>query len=298
MIDHDDLRRMSLSGNIPALRDAFAEYEEAIASAKEHNANAVFVYEDPKGNKAARSHIYELRQIKARVEARRKELKAGSLEYGRQVDGTAKRITADVEEMIAVHEAPLKAIEAREAARVASHEAALAAIVADELPPDSAGLRAELERVEAIETGDSWQEFRPRAQACRGAQLARIKALIEQAEQAEAQAAELERLRREQAEREQRERDERIAREARERAEAEAADRERKAAEAAAAREAALRAEAERKAAEIRKREADQAHRARVIAEAAEAIAKVDGGAQAIVEAIVAGEIPRVTVSF
>lgn len=234
----------------PAL--AYAEFRKQIEAAKADNANAVFIYEDPKGNKAARSHIHGLRLIKGRIEARRKEVKAEALEYGRAVDAFAKSLTGEVEEMIAVHEIPLKEIEEREAARVAAHEAALAAIVTEQLPSDSAGLRAELARVEAIETGEDWQEFRPRAVTAKADQIERLNNLLADAEQAEKQAAELERLRKAEEERIQKERDELIAREAREKAEAEAKAREEAAAKAAAEREAAIKAEAERKEREAR----------------------------------------------
>ena len=58
----------------------------------------------PKGYESVRVAIGECRDIRVKIEKRRKELKACALEYGRRVDGTAKSLTAMVESL----EEPLK----------------------------------------------------------------------------------------------------------------------------------------------------------------------------------------------
>lgn len=58
----------------------------------------------PAGYKLVRSAIAEIRTLRTSVEAKRKELKSGALEYGRKVDAVAKQLTALLEDI----EAPLK----------------------------------------------------------------------------------------------------------------------------------------------------------------------------------------------
>lgn len=53
--------------------------------------------DDTDGIAAVREHRLELKKIRVNIENRRKQLKADSLEYGRQVDGMAKALTAIIE---------------------------------------------------------------------------------------------------------------------------------------------------------------------------------------------------------
>ena len=103
---------------VARINDVFADFYKQLEEAKKVNEQTVFQYETPAGNKAARSHIYKLRQSKSAVESKRKEEKAESLKYGKDLDSEAKKITAEIEEMISVHDAPLKEIEERETVRV------------------------------------------------------------------------------------------------------------------------------------------------------------------------------------
>jgi len=315
---------------------AYSEFRAQLSKLREENASLVFDYHDPKGNKEARSHIHKLRRTKGAVESVRKEKKAASLAYGRRVDAEAKDIIGEIEDMIEVHERPIKEIEEAEKRRVE----AIAARIADirELG-DSTGTSAELrdclERLEAITIDETFAESAADAMVEHKAAAKRLRETLAAAEKAEAEAAELERLRAESAAREQREREERIAQEAAERARKEAeeaaardraraaqAERDRAAAEeraAKAAQEAEERAakaaqEAEermrreaaeksrREAEEVAKREADIEHRREINLAAAAALSREANitmdEARACVEAIARRQVPAVTISY
>ena len=100
------------------VNDVFADFQEQIKQAKKLNEQTVFDYEDKKGNKEARSHIYKLRQSVSAIEKVRKAEKAESLAYGKEIDSVAKSLAGELREMIAVHEDPIKAIEEREKQRI------------------------------------------------------------------------------------------------------------------------------------------------------------------------------------
>ncbi len=288
----------------------------------EENAAKTFDYEDPTGNKAARSHVYRIRQLKGAIEKRRKELKADSLEYGRRVDAVAKELAGEVEAMIDVHEKPLKQIEDRETQRKQAIQDAIDRIDAEWLAiqeTDSYTLDAldrAIERVKAIEIDpDTYQERMAEAAKIKGVTLEAMQARRAEVAKAVAEAAELARLREAEEERKQKEREEQIAREAEERAKREAAEREermkreheaaikreREQAEAKAraekeAREAKERAEAEAKA----KREADKKHRAKIISEAESSLVDIIGPdvSGLVIAAIADGKIKHVRIYF
>jgi colicin import membrane protein len=236
---------------------------------KEFNSKLVFDYEDPKGNKDARSHVYKLRQSKAAVEKARKEEKAASLEYGRRVDAEAKEIIAEIEAMIEVHQKHLDEIEQREQARIDGIKSRINAfVVATEglESLDSGAIHERLTQVKGVALDDSFAEFLAEAGQVKDMATKKLEAAHALAMKREADAAELERLRKEAAEREQKERDERLQREAAERAKAEAE------AKAQAEREALERkAREEKEAAEKRelelKLQAEKAEREKLEAE-------------------------------
>lgn len=238
----------------------YDEFRSQLAQLKDMNDRAVFDYEDPKGNKEARSHVYKLRQTRAAVEKARKEEKAASLEYGRRVDSEAKEIAAEIDSMIEVHAKPLEEIERRERDRVERHEANLSEIV-EAGEQTKAGwieipLQAMKDRMAEIEaqpiTKDVWEEFAVRAAEAKDAALSAMRAAIAQREEHDAKEAELERLRKEAEERAQKDRDEQIRREAAERAQREAEDRAQREREQAEAKAKAEREAGERRELELR----------------------------------------------
>lgn len=101
------------------------EFESQLAELKERNKAIYFDYEDPKGNKEARSHVAMLRRTKTAVETRRKELKQAALDYGREIDSQANQVKGEIETMIEVHAAPIKEIEEREKHRQARVSASM-----------------------------------------------------------------------------------------------------------------------------------------------------------------------------
>lgn len=290
---------------------AYNEFRAQLGELKAFNEQAVFDYEDAKGNKEARSHVYKLRQTKAAVDKVRKDEKAASLEYGRQVDAQAKEIVGEIESMIAVHQRPLDEIEQRESDRKAALEARIEKMreLATESNEDVAAsqLKQRLADLESYSLGDHWQEFEIEAARVKERGAADLKARITKRETYEAEQSELARLRREQAAREQQERDERISREAEQRATEAAEKRAQVERDAAERRELQLRLaaetsereriEADQRAARaahdaeerIRKEAADEAARAKADQESREAnkrhVAKVKARA---VEALVA----------
>lgn len=295
---------MTMIGHNSAIA-VYDEFRAQLGQLRKANKDAIFDYEDSKGNKEARSHIYKLRQTKSAVEKTRKEEKSASLEYGRRVDEQAKEIISEIEDMIEVHEKPIREIEQREKDRIERHKSNQAEIeeagrqTAEqwmELPLQA--MKDRLAEIEAQPIDEAhWDEFALLAAQAKEKAVAAIRDAIAKREKHDAEQAELERHRKEAAEREQKERDARIAREAEERARCEAEEqreRERLEAEAKAKaeREAAERRElelklaaetAERQKAEAEERAANAAREAeeRVRREAADRAVKEASEAEA-----------------
>lgn len=101
----------------------FDQIKAEMDKIREHNQTVKFDYENPKENKLARSHIFALRKVKSRIADAHKQAKADILEAGRVIDGLKRDLTAEVDAMIEVHDAPIREIEQREA-KAAAEEAA------------------------------------------------------------------------------------------------------------------------------------------------------------------------------
>lgn len=320
---------------------AYEPFREKVSSL---DAGVTFDYDDPDGNRAARSHVHALRLIKGEVEACRKREKAESLEYGRRVDAEAKAIIAEVDALIQVHAEPLRRIKEAEESRIAGLQSQIEWFSDASSPTDEGGehhgsnyLMDMLGRVKDVPLDESWQEFIAEAGVAKDKAIANLERHIEAALTREREAAELQRLREESEANAKREEERRIAEAAaaKAREEAETAARKQREAHAAALRAAEEKAHAERAAAaralqdekdkaERRemalkleaetkererlaaedaarraqaKREADKKNRARVHAEILEAIESLDS-MKAIVDAMTAGNVPHVTVTY
>lgn len=250
---------------------------EQIAAERERCAS--LSADTPKGYEEVRKSIAKMRATRVAIEKRRKELKAGALEYGRKVDAAAKHLTGLVEEIEAPLQAKKDAVDEEKARAKAEAEAAKQRAIEEQIrqerEAEEARLRAEREAEEQRLAAER------EAQRVEAERLAAERAKFE-AEQAAAEAArraEEERLARERAEAEaklraEREAEERRIAEERAKLEAEArAERERIAAERAAAereeaeRQARIRAEqearerAERERAEAEERRVREAER-------------------------------------
>lgn len=237
----------------------------------------------PDNYKALVAGIRECRELRTSIEARRKELKADALEWGRKVDAEAKRITnalIDIEEPMKQakenedeRKAAIRAEEEnRERDRVARIRAHLNDLVQDALDatPDRGldSLQAALEQARLWRPSpELFQEFLPEAQEAYVRWLGALEDAIDKARKAEEEAA---RLAEEQARlAEQRATQE--AEEARLRAEREAFEAEkRQHQEAVEARERAEREAREAAAAEERRKQDEAAAAARAEQEARE----------------------------
>lgn len=103
--------------------EIFKPFQKQIDAFEEINEKTVFDYEDAKGNKEARSHVSNLRKVKTPIKAAHKEAKAEALQIGRALDAYKNKLVEQVDEMIGVHAEPLQRIKDRqeaeeEAARV------------------------------------------------------------------------------------------------------------------------------------------------------------------------------------
>lgn len=317
---------------------AYEPFKIELETLEKENKNLIFDYEDKKGNKDARSHVYKLRKSKAAVEKVRKEQKAESLAYGRKIDDEAGEIKTALESMIGVHERPLKEIEEKEQARIDDikgkiEHIELLAVDLSELSSIDIGCRIDEVKGIALDEG-FFAEFLADAGVAKDTSLESLSSAFNATKTREREQEELERLRKESAERELLEREnairsesaerakkeeeekaerEKVARDQRERQEKEAAEKrelelklqaeaaERRALEAE--RKAKEEAEAEKRKAkeEAEAREKNKAHKSEILKQALDAL--VSGGvpesaAREALKMIAARKVPNVTIIF
>ena len=260
---------------VPGKLVAFNEVRAEIAIYKEENASLVFDYETPEGEKAARSHVYKLRQGKAKVEIIRKKTKADAMAECKAIDAEGKIYVADFNEMIDHHMMPIQNLEDRRQAEI---DARLAAEQAEKDRIEKARLDAIAEHEELLARKEA--EFKAQAEAAAKAEqekLARFKAeedrIIREREILEAdKLAEAEAKRREEEAKRRAEIDKKEAFALAEREKQAAIEAEREKArkeadakaKAEAERVAAENTEKERVAAIDQKRQADESHRTRI----------------------------------
>ena len=268
--------------DMPMELSVFDPIDAQIAEAKKKNANIVFIYDDPIGNKEARSWIAFLRKFKKPIIETHKLGKAEAMKYCKEWDKAKNKRIEALEEMIKVHHEPVWEIEQREAA-------------------------IEAERLLEI------QQARDAEEAARQAELeAREKAAAEKEAELAAKQAELDRKEREAqlvADAEERAiakaqqdlvdaENRRIADVQREKdkAAAEAAEREKELAEEKRAEEI----ETAREAAHKRERQADVEHRKKIHVEIYRYLkTRVDDTpAERVLTALRANEIPHVTITY
>ena len=135
---------------------------------------------DKSSYKAVISAIADVRGRRTSVEKRRKELKAGALDYGRRVDGEAKRITGLLEEI----EEPLKekklTEDSKETKRIAFIQGRIEAIgvMVPTIPTSSDALSEILFDLDTMVIGADFEEFREQAEAVRLEASTKINKLI------------------------------------------------------------------------------------------------------------------------
>jgi hypothetical protein len=225
------------------------------------------------GRKAIASVAYKVAKSKTYLDGLGKSLTDEWAKKKKVVDEERRRVRDELDALKDQVRAPLTAWEQAEKERVERLSGIVAYLDSAKTPYHEDGRRMNSEEIGSVIAGvtgvfvdASFGEFEQAAINAKAATLEALNAHKAEAEKQEAEALELERLRKEQAEREQREREERIAKEAADKARAEAA-------EEAARKEAAQKAENERRAqeaeqqrlrAEQEKQEAERRHAAEI----------------------------------
>ena len=272
----------------------FDEVRAEIAKYKEMNENLVFNYEDPTGNKEARSHIFKLRRTKATIGDVHKAAKAEALAVCQAIDKEKRVLIADVEEMIEVHAAPVREIENREITE------AKAKAESERLEKE----RIEQERLEAIKKQEEEVARKAVELKAKEESIVREREKLEAEKRAEAEAKRRETEARKHAEQEKQEAIERMEREKkealgraeREKQEAVEAEKER------ARKEAEAEKVEEERLAEIeRKRIENKKHRQEIEARIHKQIDKIISDSDVtkkVVGALRDGRIPNVTINY
>lgn len=266
----------------------FDQVRADIAAYKKENLELEFDYEDPQGNKEARSHIYKLRQTKTKIADIHKMAKAEAMGICKLLDGEKRKLTADVDEMIDVHYKPVKEIEERvvKAAAVKANEERLEAI------------RIEAERTAERERREEELAAKEAAMKEKEAGLVREQERLEAAKQAEIDKQVAVKQAQEQAEWD---KVEAAAQAERDKQTAINDERERVRRE-----DEAVEAEKDRLAEIERKRIADKTHRDGIETEIQQAVEEAIsigadnnvGSADALVIALIDGNIPHVTINY
>ncbi|WP_415760287.1 hypothetical protein [Pseudomonas sp. LT1P18] len=205
-----------------------------------------------KGRDAYASMAHKIAKSKTALEAVGKQLSAEQKEVPKKIDAERKRVWDKLELWQKEVRKPLDDWQAAEDARIDAHNQALDRIHAHASDLDgltSEDLTDRVTKVEAVELGESWQEFQADAALTKDSTLTKLRAALVARQKHEAELAEIARFNAEKSEREQKERDDAIAREAVAKAQREAEEQARLEREAAAKREQALidqKAEADR----------------------------------------------------
>lgn len=252
----------------------YAQHRARLNELQTVNQGAKFDYASATGNKAARSYVFSLRKEKGAIDATRKAEKAESLRIGREVDKDAASLTAELDEMIELHQRVIDRLEAAEFQRVTGHTRLIESAKAATNEVMRGWMELSCERIAEVQalydTGAArdYEEYADAAAAAFGDLDAELSMCEAKRHRYQTEQAELVRLRADAVERErlvgiaaaeqaQKDRDARIAQDAADAAAAKAQrdaekviEAQRKAADAAA--------QAERDAAAQREREANE----------------------------------------
>ncbi len=252
----------------------FAPIKSTLAELEKKDKSLVFDHTTTDGERELRSWVKRLRGYKGDVARTHKDVKANALAFGRQVDAIKNELTAGADKIITERMKPLDEIEAKKRAEA---EAIIEAEwIAKEKAEDER--LADLERREA-EANRKEAEFKEKERIAREKQIA-----DEAAENAR-----------------------RFAEEKAEREKQEAVEAEQEKARKLEVERVANENEARAKANRLAKIEADRIsnknHRRQVEQGIIDAIVIMlgsvsDADAQSIVDAIVQGEIPNVTINY
>lgn len=305
---------------------------EGIISAVERDVRAVVCDISTKdGREAVKALAYKVARSKTALDDMGKELVAGIKAQAATIDADRRTIRDRFDALRDEVRNPLTAWEEAETSRVSAHESLLAAIISaprNMLPGASAAeISAQMTHVADFSERD-WEEFADRSIDAIADAIATLDRMLTEANQRERDAAELAELRQLKADRDEADRKAaeaaeaaataaaaealRIEREAHDAAaaaalrvrQAEQAERD-QAAAATAAVEAERRRVAEQEAAATaaaEKRQANNRHRAKVHAKIMQGLSEVLTGdaaeASNLIDAIIAGKIPHVSITY
>jgi hypothetical protein len=111
--DAEVLDRAEISGTTVLVR--YSKTEAALAELRTKYEGIAFDLTTTKGDKEARAARKELVTLRTSLEAKREELKAPALEFGKKIDSEAKRITAEIVALENAIDLQIKADEKRRA---------------------------------------------------------------------------------------------------------------------------------------------------------------------------------------
>lgn len=202
-----------------------------------------------KGRKEIASRAFKVRKIKAALDGLGKEQVDRLKEIPKLIDAERKRMRDELDALADEVRKPLTDWEEAEASRVALHRVGLDGM-ADQAREvgglDVETLRQRIAIVESAVIGESWEEFEAEAHRVKAKALEILNSALTERQKYEAEQAELAELRRKQAKQEQKDREAEIARQAADKARADAEAKAQAERDAAAKREADARAAAER----------------------------------------------------
>lgn len=175
----------------------FANSESELQTLERLSQTTVFDYEDPKGNKDARSWVFRLRQLKVVIDDERKKSK-------RQVDSIGNSMISRVETMIQFHADKIHEIEERERNILSAIENIKLKYAHCSIFSSVLDLKAVLATMEDLNqsfptVSPSFGKFATQALSAILLGIEQVKSFIPTAEKREADAKELEDLRREKA---------------------------------------------------------------------------------------------------
>lgn len=255
------------------------DIDSTIAKIREEAKNLPTDMTVRKNREEVASFAYKIARSKTAVDKAGAALSAEYKEIPKKIDANRRVYREAFERLQEEVRSPLNQWEQEEKERKYAHEKKIDWLNNwdDQLErAPSEIIKQRMAEVEAVELGESWQEYEAEAARAKDKALAGLRELFAVTEQREAEQAELEQLRKEAAEREQQEREAAIAREAAEKARQEQAEALAKAqAEKELAEQRRIAAEkqaeadrieaeqrAERERAEAEKRAAEQAEAA------------------------------------
>jgi len=260
-----DLITLPSKEELPAYFKRDGGIEELVSKIEKAVEKVEHDYTTAKGRKEARSFASKVSKSKTVLESVRKEITEEWRTKTAEVNARGKTAVERLDALRDKIKAPAEEFEKKEAERQAKHMKALDQFDLEQLDSHAASfeIKALIERIEAVEINESWEEFEGDAREQKAAALTKFKSDLGIAEQREAQERELEELRREKAEREAKEAEEAAKAEAE--AAAKAAEEQRAKEQAAAEEKARQEAEAAAKAREERiareAKEAEERHR-------------------------------------